>query len=46
MPGRKDLTAAKHYGIDTNQPSAFTVDGGEVFWVDEKTISSEPVSPP
>jgi hypothetical protein len=46
VPGRTDTTGARHYGIDTIEPTAFTLDGGEVFWLDLKTVLSEPVLPP
>lgn len=46
VPGRSDMTGALHYGIDTHEAKAFTVDGGEVYWVDGKNVVSEPVLPP
>lgn len=46
VPGRKDASGARHYGIDTREPKAFAVDGGQVFWVDGSSVLSEPVLPP
>lgn len=46
VPGAKAPTGARHYGIDTREPKAFAVDGGQVFWVDGSSLSSEPVLPP
>jgi hypothetical protein len=45
VAGSKDTTGARHYGIDTHVPKAFTLDAGQVFWVDGSNVVAEPIVP-
>lgn len=43
--GHRSATSDRHYGIDTGKVDAFTVGGGEVYWMVDDTLFAEPIVP-
>jgi uncharacterized Zn finger protein (UPF0148 family) len=45
VPGRRSATTDRRYGIDTGTAQAFTVAEGQILWVAETSIYTEPIVP-